>query len=411
MVKGAPFFRSNVVDVKPLELDVTSEEVDDDESQEESLLVLMSPFLNSMRLFGQYFQWPSAGKDKSNGSATSDLNETENKLSTATPETVRKPAWSDRLSLIYAVAVLTLLWLNSIRILTIFTSADNMLPVILNKAMMAIWVFMCTVQQTAYFAASRSGNLDRVLGEFRLKLPECKAYIRRLVTNFVVISWFVALANEAFFIYLTFFSGGYVDILLTPLGTHIPVSNLTPYHALFIVVSIYLNPAWIFPVAMTFLLSLGFAFQFRRLLDRLRRVMTDAGEMGIADDEIEDIRREHQTLCRLMKRADRFLTYHHAAALFGPLVTVIIILYIMMFNRWLLNNSPILFAISGFWLVSGAVQLSLTAAGGIMVNHYVSLTPVSIRRKFIIKPLACSDTHSNTRRCFIVHCTCLGTRR
>lgn len=369
--KGEPFFKSNVVDVKPFELDVTSEQTDDDASQEESLLVLMSPLLNSMRLFGQYFQWPSADKAKQDGGATLD-NEA---MGNDQLETVRKTSWSDRLPAIYAVAVLTMLWINGIRLLTIFTSNDTMLPIILNKGMMVLWTVMCSVQQTAYFAASRSGNLDRVLGDFRLKRPECKAYIRRLVAKFVVVSWTVALANEAFFVYLTYFSGGYNDMLLTPFGTHIPVADLSPFRAIFIVLSVYLNPAWIFPVAMTFLLSISFAFQFRRILDRLRRAMTDAGDMGIADDELEDIRREHQTVCRLLKRADRFLTFHHMAALFGPLVIVIIILYIILFHRWMLNNSPILFAITSFWLISSAIQLSVTAAGGVMVNHYVSYTP------------------------------------
>jgi len=69
-------------------------------------------------------------------------------------------------------------------------------------------------------------------------------------------------------------------------------------------------------------------------------------------------------------RTDDFLMFHNAGAFCCQLFNVILFLYDMIFFRT--TNDPFLCLMRVFWMFGVLFGLSITAAGAILVNHYVS---------------------------------------
>jgi len=360
----------------------TAQCVDDEECDESSSLECLSTLLTSMRLCGLYFRWPLFGKPPSNKEQTS---------------TTKKQNTLEKVSVVYSIFLLVIMWIHAVRVWTMFYSQDKLLAVILLKAVMASWTVQCTVQQTVYFFACRTGKLDRVLQSIRLNTNE-RFRVRRLAVRITAVTWLFVLTYLAFFVYGTFFTGGSNDNWLAPSDPSLAVSNwLAPFgfylyaydkttvRIVFTILSLPVLSAYCFPVAMTFAMSIIFSTKFCNVIHKLRRAVKStntSGGNGISDNDIEDIRRQHQTLCRLVKRANRFLKYYHVSALLGSLVMTIILLYIIIFCLWITGyNKVVIFTVTLFF-IGALIVLSLTAGGGIIVNHYVSI-------RFIHRP-----THS-----------------
>lgn len=322
-----------------------------------------------MRLFGQYFKWSSADR------LMSDPHDKVHSAVIALPPNEDTPSPSHTFSKIYAVSVLTMLWFNGIRMLTIFTSDDKSFPVLLQKVMLVVFSNQCAIQQTAYFLACRSGKLDKVLSEARLQSPACGIYFRHKAAMLAACAWSLMVVNVAFFVYIIFFTGGIFDGFLAPFSTHIHITDMSVIKIIFFILCIYIIPAYCLPTVMTFTLSVIYFFQFRFLTTKLRQVISRAdGGVTLSDDDIEEIRQQHHTLCHSVERADRFLKVYHFAAFFGPLTCVIILLYNLVVYPSALHGDATLTFINVFWLTGGACQLLLTSAGGIMVNHAVSIS-------------------------------------
>jgi hypothetical protein len=338
-----------------------------DGGHDEPLTNSLSPLLMSMRLSGLYFHIPIV-KTETGGAAAVKNSRVGTSDSIANGS---KPPLSQRISMIYSTVILVIVWLNAVRVLTAITPDDKSFFVITNKLMIISWNIQCAVQMTTYFIACRTGRLHRVLDDIRLKTASCNIYTRRLATKFALSAWAVVIVNLAFFIYTLCFTGGINDILLSPMGNYVKLSDMTPARVTYLIACIHLHSAWCFPVAMTLMLSIIIAYQFKFVTDRLRRTLRDSGEHGISDGELEEIRQQHEMLCRSVERADKFLRIYYLAAFFGPLITVILLLYILIFFTNMLQNNPVLIFIYTFWLISGTLQLSLTCASGVIVNHNV----------------------------------------
>jgi len=331
----------------------------EDEISDESLHGILSPLLTSMRLCGQYFKWPFGMAPSSSDNSR----RTNIKINSALE--VR--------SVVISIVLLVILWINGIRISTIFTSNETSFPINLSKVMVVSWNIQCALQQTAYFLACRKGKLDKVLRDIRLKSPRSNAFVRLFVVKVTVAAWLGVAINMIFFIY----GIGFTDDLnyqFAPFGSYLPISNPSAVRIAFIILSIPLHPAFVLPIAMTFMLSVIFTLNFRGLVDRLRQAIKVRSEDNdISEADIEDIRQQHQFLCHSVKRADRFLRIYHLPAFFGPLAIVIIVLYTLLFKYWMTGNNPIFTLTLVFWMMASLLQLVLTAAGGLIVNHYVCI--------------------------------------
>jgi hypothetical protein len=371
-LKEGMLFRrtSKVAGLKPKENEHITGQVEKCDKHDQSLIVSLSPLTNSMRICGLYFDWPFGDSSSASDVKGNHIAAVDTGASSAGKSTT---GMSAKFAVFYATFVLVLVWINSIRLLTIFTSDDNTMQTILAKLMLLTWNVQCAVQQTAYFFACRTGKLDKVLNEIGLQSAICTSFVRRLAFKFAAVTWLFVAINLSFYVYAVNFSGGLIDLMLAPFGIYVHASSMTAVRALYVVVSIHLHTAWLFPVSMTFMLSIIFAFQFRYVCNRLRRTIDEANGSGIPDAVIEDIRQQHQTLCHVVERADEFLKIYHLVAFFGPLIATIIILFIIAFHRSMLSSSHILIFIYLFWLCAGFLQLSLTSAGGLVVNHYVRI--------------------------------------
>jgi hypothetical protein len=330
----------------------------------------LSPLLTSMRLSGQFFKWPFNSSKKN---CDADVISKRIDIARANAGNIEY-SLSEKVLAIYAVVVTTVLWINALRLLMVFSPNETTLSDVVMKIMVVTWNAQCAMQHTAYVFASVSGRLERVLNDIQLKSASCDEYVRRLSARFALVTWILIVADVVFLTYCVCFSDGLMDTIIAPFGTYVSVSQLTPYRVAYIVVNIHLHPAWCFPVTMTFMLSFILAHQFRNVADRLRHMLKDPEcAAGISDSDIEEIRQQHQTLCRSISRADRFLKFYHVAAFFGPLIIIIAILYAIIIHRAMFRNSFFIIVIYIFWLVACILELSLIAGGGIMVNHYVCI--------------------------------------
>ena len=119
------------------------------------------------------------------------------------------------------------------------------------------------------------------------------------------------------------------------------------------------------------MLALIISSQFRYVDARLREAINSPG--GISDDVIDDLRTHHQKLSRFVDCADHFLKIHNFAALIGPLANLIILLFMVVFPPNSSSLSILKIMRYTFFIMSNIAQISVTAVGGLLINHYVRI--------------------------------------
>jgi len=306
----------------------------------------LRPLLSSMRLFGLYFSRPSE-------KASDDANEKSRK-------------WGAYM--MYATGVVVLLWLNVARVMSIFTNDDKFGFVLLNKLVISVWAIQCAISQTAFYAASRRGVLAAV---FRQHVHEsCAAHAQKIAAVYAALSWLVIVVGSGFFTYTIFFSGGLMDGMLAPIQSHVMITDLLVPRIIVNVFAVYLLAAYIFPHALAFLLAMIFSFQFKQVERELEKCL-DNRERRLTESDVELLRQKHQEISMTISNVDDSLMFSNASAFCSQLFCFIILLYVLIFYISVIND-PVVIVINIFWMLLLSFGLVLTAAGGIMVNHYVS---------------------------------------
>ena len=229
---------------------------------------------------------------------------------------------------------------------------------------------LCAVSQFVYFIASYTGSLDRVLMNVKLS-QECANYCRKMATIYTVVAWIFWLLNFSFLLYSVFFTKGFMDMTLAPITTHINVSNILGVRIVGYAINVYIAGAWTFPHAMSLMLATAFSRQFKELDRILEQRLAGGNEHRVSDIKIETLRRRHQKISASVREADRFLKFSNAGAFCCQLFNTIMILYALIFYNHTMTD-PVIVIQRTFWIFGQSVGLSVTAAGGIMVNHYVS---------------------------------------
>ena len=318
----------------------------------------LRPLLASMRLFGLYFnrQPEDAGDDSD--------------------EKSRK--WNA--SAIYGAIVVILLWINVVRMLSVFTRDDKFDPFLFNKLILVIWATQSAISQTAFYAACFSGRLAVV---FRQPLDDsCARHARKFSTFHSVVAWSIIVSCSAFLIYGLFCTDGLMDTIIAPFKIHINISNpLIPrIFALFIL--FYLESAYIFSLVMTFVLAMLFTHQFKKVNKALESCL-DNQQRQVSDLDIETFRQKHQEISMTVSHVDDCLMFSNASAFCCQLSCVIILLYMLIFYNSFFND-PVVVSSQAFWMILLSFGLMLTAAGGIAVHHYVSLFTVSVCVSYLL---------------------------
>jgi len=218
--------------------------------------------------------------------------------------------------------------------------------------------------------------MDRMLSRIQLG-QYCATYNRKIAVIYSSLAWIIFIVDFGFMLYSFFFTGGYMDHSLTPIITHVNLSDLLiPRLVVFLFIGIYLNAAWIFPHALSFMLATIFTHQYRQLSSSVEKTLDESDERRVSDSDIELYRQQHQDISMSVSRTDDFLRFHNAGAFCCQLFNVILFLYDFIFFHS--SNDPIVIVMRVFWMFGVVSGLSVTAAGGIMVNHYVSTTAIHV---------------------------------
>jgi len=319
----------------------------------------LQPLLRSMRIFGLYFSRPESDK-----------------------KSCKWNGW-----MIHAVFVVALLWINFVRMLSVFTSDDQFGLILLNKMIFVIWSFQCAVSQTAFYAVSHLGRLERVFLKVKLS-DECAKYLDKIAIVYTTVAWSLITLSSAFLFYGTFFSGGAMDVMTAPLQSYVTTSNLLIPRIFLYVLTLYLMSAHIFPQLMTFLLAKLITFQFRFVEKQLARCL-DSQDGLVGDSEIEAIRLQHQNISMSVSHIDDCLMFSNASAFCCQLSCLIINLYMLIFYHSFIVDTVVVSAYA-FWTILTSVGLGFTAAGGIMINHYVSKLSVLTFNTVLFNERACN---------------------
>jgi len=124
----------------------------------------------------------------------------------------------------------------------------------------------------------------------RLKLGgACEIYSRRIAVIYASIAWVMVLVHGAFLVYAVFFSGGFVDIMLSPTTTQFNFSDLLIPRIVLLPCRLYLTAAWIFPHATTLMLATIFHHQFKELGRRFNKILAQRDQGRLSDSDIGNL--------------------------------------------------------------------------------------------------------------------------
>jgi len=179
----------------------------------DAVLRCFSPLLNSMKLFGLYFT--QASRHVHHASCTS------------TPGTIKDSQALRRWSggRVYATVILVVMWLNAVRMLSVFDKADRFGAVLLQKLGALSAGLFTAIQQTACFVACQTGNLDRVFSDARLPKSDIARY-RRLAVVHAAVCWILLLTDASIFTYPLLMVDSTLNWWsMTPVGVYVFVSD------------------------------------------------------------------------------------------------------------------------------------------------------------------------------------------
>ena len=145
--------------------------------------------------------------------------------------------------------------------------------------------------------------------------------------------------------------------------------DLNVIRAVFIILHIYISASSTFPGAVTSLVAIAFYDQFTYLDTRFKTFLE-----GAFDGELfEDLRVQYQDRCKLLRRADSFVSLHNGASVVGKTIISILVFYGLAWNKSSVSADPIAVVMAVFWLSWSMVGLMATLASGVLVNYSVSI--------------------------------------
>jgi len=226
------------------------------------------------------------------------------------------------------------------------------------------WKILGAISQSTYFAVSYSGSLDRILD--RIKISDADAtYSRKVAVIYTVTAWVMIIVNVLFTLYSSFFTASFMDSILAPVTTHVNLSNLLVPRIVLCLCVVHFSAAWCFPHAMTFMLATIYSHQYKLL----SKTLAEIDERRLSDADIKTLRQRHREISMLVSDTDDFLMFHNAGAFCCQLFDAILHLYDLIFFP---ETDPIIVLMRVYWMFGGLFGLTVTTAGGIMLNHYVS---------------------------------------
>jgi len=173
----------------------------------------------------------------------------------------------------------------------------------------------------------------------------------------------------------TYFTDGLKDSMLTPLQSHIVIKNPLIPRIIAYFFTFYLLSAYTFSLTTTFVLTMIFSHQFKKVNMALGSCL-DNQQRQVSDLDIETFRQKHQEISMTVSHVDDCLMFSNASAFCCQLSCVIIVLYKLVFYHSFISD-PVVITSYVFWMILLSFGLTLTTAGGVTLHYYVSIFTVS----------------------------------
>ena len=239
------------------------------------LLSSLSPLLFSMKLFGLYF-----------------YREHGHRRRTDDPEWNPSKTGSSFSALqIYATTVLIIVWLNAIRLYTLFDTSDHFGHLLLMKMRVFAIFNLTAIMFSACYYASHTSKLFKVLITLPVTL-ECVRGARWVAVRITATMWFSAAVNLSILAYIHFTNNGEYDFTAAPFVTYIDVSadRITAVRLCSYLTYIFIFPGILFSHAMNLVIVYVFCHEFKRLKKNFCRAI---GKRGHFNGDLSSFRRRH----------------------------------------------------------------------------------------------------------------------
>ena len=327
------------------------------------LLSSLSPLLFSMKLCGLYFHRENWHRRRSDDPECN-------------PVTTKTGTFLSGLR-VYATIVLFLVWLNAVRLFSLFGRNDHFGAPLLMKITVFAVIHLSAIMYTACYFASHTGKLYKVLLTLPVT-PDCVTGARRVAVGVTAIIWIASIVNLSIlaFIHLSTRHGEY-DFTFAPFITYmkVPEAKITIARSCGFLMYISVFPGSLFAHEMSLLVVYIFCHQFKKLKKHFRHAV---GKRGRFIGNLSSFRRRHQMLSRAVGKVDGFLMFGNVGGFVCHIANIIILLYSIMFYRES-TATPVSAITHVFWLMSNLKGLFFSATTAILVNHMVCIRCVVLK--------------------------------
>ena len=199
----------------------------------------LSPLINSMRMFGLYF----SRKPRINCEPT---------IQQIDQNTIRKCGdWN--FARIHASVMLVITWLNVCRYAAIFDGQETLGAALFMKLGIIPAALLNVLFQTAYYIASHTGSLQRIIREVGFSMTEFAPKYGRWTKIATAVCWLLLAWNMFHYTYQLFTNGRLNDLTLIFLNRTLSESYLYAIKVVLVVLQLQTVGTWFFPQAMKFL--------------------------------------------------------------------------------------------------------------------------------------------------------------
>src|SRR6218665_3026166 len=292
--------RNKIVDVEESNKRSTAEENSVGNPEQEMIKKILMPLTVSMQILGLYF-------------------EKTDKLRT-----------SNNFWRFYCLFVSAILWLNVIRILTIFTVDGRLQSLLVNVANTIMMVSGALVHTSCY-RASEKGGIPEMLQTFNKDMfSRWAKQLRMEVVILAGIAWsvvaFVVLSGA----YIFFSDHGYPNTVLAPFNTIILNSSPLTLHVisvLILVLFFYVSGSTSFSISWNYVLSSFISHEFKECTKMLHGMAKNSEAVKL---NFEMVRSRHQTLCRLVEKVDESVCINNATYVIEFISVIILNVYVIL---------------------------------------------------------------------------------
>ena len=232
----------------------------------DELLSSLSPLLFSMKLCGLYFHRQDGHQRRAE----------DPECSVATRTRI---SWSGLR--IYATSAIILVWLNVIRLFSLFHEGDHFSADLLMKMTILAGFSVAAIMYTACYYACHTGKLYKVL----VTLPvtcDCVAGARRFAIKVIAVGWIVTVVILSVMAYIGGTNNEKHDYTLAPFVTYIRVPKhvITTARLCGYLPYIFVFPGTVICCAMNMVIVHILYHEFKKLKNNFRRALDSRGHFN-----------------------------------------------------------------------------------------------------------------------------------